>query len=126
MFTILGHSTHAERFIYLSPFLRGADDTPNQQLSVKEVDTIKDSQSMTNSVTSFGSGYTQTTLRNRRRGVIEVDPNADILRLNIRVACCAIVLLQEVSFHRSVNEAVAHQFTIVIGFAGYSCGKLLG
>lgn len=72
----------------------------SNQMSVKtlEVDTIKEgSQSMTNSVTSFGSGYTQTTARNRRRGVIEVDPNADILRLNIRVACCAIILLQEVS-----------------------------
>lgn len=78
--------------------LFAADDPPNQ-MSVKAmtVDTIKESQSMTNSVTSFGSGYTQTTIRNRRRGVIEVDPNADILRLNIRVACCAIILLQEVN-----------------------------
>lgn len=64
---------------------------------------------MTNSVTSFGSGYTQTTIRNRRRGVIEVDPNADILRLNIRVACCAIVLLQEVSHpHRVRLESEPH------------------
>lgn len=79
-------------------FFPDADDPPNQ-MSVKAmtVDTNKDSHSMTNSVTSFGSGYTQTTIRNRRRGVIEVDPNADILRLNIRVACCAIILLQEVN-----------------------------
>lgn len=71
-------------------------DIPSQ-MSVKslEVDTIKESNSMSNSMTSFASGYTQTTIRNRRRGVIEVDPNADILRLNIRVACCAVVLLQE-------------------------------
>lgn len=71
-------------------------DVPSQ-MSVKtvEMDSIKGSNSMSNSMTSFASGYTQTTIRNRRRGVIEVDPNADILRLNIRIACCAIILLQE-------------------------------
>lgn len=52
---------------------------------------------MSNSITSLASGYTQTTIRNRRRGVIEIDPNAEILRTNIRVASCAILLLQEVS-----------------------------
>lgn len=70
-----------------------------------EVDTIKESTSMSNSMTSFASGYTQTTIRNRRRGVIEVDPNADILRLNIRVACCAIVLLQEDILVESASDA---------------------
>lgn len=81
-------------FLYSFTF---ADDQPSQA-SVKtlEVDTMRESNSMTNSMTSFGSGYTQTTIRNRRRGIIEFDPNADILRLNIRVACCAIILLQEV------------------------------
>lgn len=81
-------------------------DVPSQ-MSVKslEVDTIKESNSMSNSMTSFASGYTQTTIRNRRRGVIEVDPNADILRLNIRVACCAIVLLQEDVLVESASDA---------------------
>lgn len=75
-------------------------DEQHSQISTKalEVDTMKESNSMTTSVTSFGSSYTQTTIRNRRRGIIEVDPNADILRLNIRVACCAVILLEEVCF----------------------------
>lgn len=53
------------------------------------------SSSMTGSACSSASQSTQTTNRARRRGIIDADPNADILRLNIRVACCAIVLLQE-------------------------------
>lgn len=61
-----------------------------------DIDTIRETNSMSNSITSFASGYTQTTIRNRRRGVIEIDPNAEILRTNIRVASCAILLLQEV------------------------------
>lgn len=60
-------------------------------------DTIRESNSLSNSITSFASGYTQTTVRNRRRGIIEVDPNAEILRTNIRVSSCAIILLEEVS-----------------------------
>ena len=52
---------------------------------------------MSNSITSSASGYTQTTIRSRRRGVIEIDPNAEILRTNIRVASCAILLLQQVT-----------------------------
>lgn len=60
-------------------------------------DTIRETNSMSNSITSFASGYTQTTVRNRRRGIIEVDPNAEILRTNIRVSSCAIILLEEVS-----------------------------
>ena len=54
------------------------------------------SSSMTSSMCSSASHSTQTTNRARRRGIIDADPNADILRLNIRIACCAIVLLQEV------------------------------
>lgn len=53
------------------------------------------SSSMTGSACSSASQSTQTTTRARRRGIIDADPNADILRINIRVACCAIVLLQE-------------------------------
>lgn len=60
-------------------------------------ESLKETNSMTNSITSFASGYTQTTIRNRRRGIIEVDPNADILRINVRVATCAIILLEEVT-----------------------------
>lgn len=62
-----------------------------------DTDTIRETNSMSNSITSFASGYTQTTIRNRRRGVIEIDPNAEILRTNIRVASCAILILQEVN-----------------------------
>lgn len=61
-----------------------------------DTNTIKETSSMSNSITSLASGYTQTTIRNRRHGVIELDPHADILRANIRIACIAITLLQEV------------------------------
>lgn len=71
-----------------------------------DIDTIRETNSMSNSITSFASGYTQTTIRNRRRGVIEIDPNAEILRTNIRVASCAILLLQE------VRNSVAHSLSI--------------
>lgn len=71
----------------------------NQSGASLDIDTIRETNSMSNSITSFASGYTQTTIRNRRRGVIEIDPNAEILRINIRVASCAILLLQEVCVH---------------------------
>lgn len=71
-------------------------DIQNQTNTTLDIDTIRETNSMSNSITSFASGYTQTTIRNRRRGVIEIDPNAEILRTNIRVASCAILLLQEV------------------------------
>lgn len=77
-----------------------SSDLYEQQSSTKDFDDdfMKSTSSMSGSVRSFASSTTQTTIRNRRRGIIEVDPNADILRLNIRIACCAIVLLEEVSF----------------------------
>lgn len=74
-----------------------AGEAQNQSNATLDIDTIRETNSMSNSITSFASGYTQTTIRNRRRGVIEIDPNAEILRTNIRVASCAILLLQEVS-----------------------------
>lgn len=61
----------------------------------REVDEESSNSSMSGSLSSSGSQSTQTTHRARRRGIIDTDPNADILRLNVRVACCAIVLLQE-------------------------------
>lgn len=76
-----------------------SSDMYERQSSNKDFDDdfMKSTSSMSGSVRSFASSTTQTTLRNRRRGIIEVDPNADILRLNIRIACCAVVLLQEVN-----------------------------
>lgn len=71
-------------------------ENQNRSNAPLDIDTIHETNSMSNSITSFASGYTQTTIRNRRRGVIEIDPNAEILRTNIRVASCAILLLQEV------------------------------
>lgn len=68
---------------------------------------------MSNSITSFASGYTQTTIRNRRRGVIEIDPNAEILRTNIRVASCAILLLQEVNIVYIHDSFVCQIKTII-------------
>lgn len=62
-----------------------------------DMNTIKETNSMSNSITSIASGYTQTTIRNRRKGIIEVDPNAEILRTNIRVASYTVILLQEVN-----------------------------
>lgn len=71
-------------------------DPTNQ--SNRDFEEESSNSSMTSSVCSSASQSTQTTNRARRRGIIDADPNADILRLNIRVACCAIVLLQEVGF----------------------------
>lgn len=69
--------------------------------------TIKETSSMSNSITSLVSGYTQTTIRNRRRGIIEVDPNADILRTNIRMASLSVVLLEEdILVESSSNEDI--------------------
>lgn len=81
--------------IYLS-IIPGETQHQNQSNAPLDIDTIRETNSMSNSITSLASGYTQTTIRNRRRGVIEIDPNAEILRTNIRVASCAILLLQEV------------------------------
>lgn len=67
----------------------------NAESSFREVDEDSSNSSMSGSLSSAGSQSTQTTHRARRRGIIDTDPNADILRLNVRVACCAIVLLQE-------------------------------
>lgn len=66
---------------------------------LREFDFESTNSSMSSSVCSSASQSTQTTNRARRRGVIDTDPNADILRLNIRVAFCAIILLQEVGFN---------------------------
>ncbi|XP_031632964.1 autophagy-related protein 2 homolog B [Contarinia nasturtii] len=77
------------------PVSAGENQHQNQNNTPLDIDTIRETNSMSNSITSFASGYTQTTIRNRRRGVIEIDPNAEILRTNIRVASCAILLLQE-------------------------------
>lgn len=82
-----------------SPFLFSFELVDPKNSSTKtsfDKETSKETKSMTNSMTSFATGYTQTTVRNRRRGIIEVDPNADILRLNVRIATCAVILLQEV------------------------------
>lgn len=69
--------------------------------------TIKETSSMSNSITSLVSGYTQTTIRNRRRGIIEVDPNADILRTNIRIASLSVLLLEEdILVESSSNEDI--------------------
>lgn len=72
------------------------NECPSMGHATMDSNTIKDTSSMSNSITSLVTGYTQTTIRNRRRGIIEVDPNADILRTNIRIASVSITLLQEV------------------------------
>lgn len=74
--------------------------------SYREFDEESSNSSMSGSLSSSGSQTTQTTNRARRRGIIDSDPNADILRLNIRVACCAIVLLQEDILLESSSSAI--------------------
>lgn len=86
-----------QSYTKMCTLILGENQNANQSNAPFDIDTIRETNSMSNSITSFASGYTQTTIRNRRRGVIEIDPNAEILRTNIRVASCAILLLQEVS-----------------------------
>lgn len=82
-----------------------SSDLYDQQSSTKDFDDdfMKSASSMSGSVHSFASSATQTTMRSRRRGYIDAGPNADILRLNIRIACCTIVLLEEVSFDEPIE-----------------------
>lgn len=85
-------------------------ENQNQSNAPLDIDTIRETNSMSNSITSFASGYTQTTIRNRRRGVIEDDPNAEILRATIRVASCAIIVLEEVSNITLLNFKILKKF----------------
>lgn len=57
--------------------------------------TFSSNTSMTSSMTSSMTVSTQNTAHARKRGVIDADPNADISKLNIRVASCLLVLLHE-------------------------------
>lgn len=56
---------------------------------------VSSSSSMTSSMGSSASQSTQNSQRIQRRRPIDFETNADISKFNLRIACCALVILHE-------------------------------